>query len=488
MFKIIIENELRAILYSPKFVATFATCSLLMLLSVFVGIQEYRASVRQYEASLSLADQQLQEASSYSGVNMRTYRAPDPMQVFVSGVQNDIGRFSDINASEALKLTNSVYSDDPIFAIFRFIDFTFIVQVVLSLFAILFTFDAINGERERGTLKLIFSNAVSRAEYVLSKSIGAWLGLLAPLAIPVLLSLMLVSLFKIQLQPEHWMRLAILLAAAVLFFTFFVFLGVLISTLTRHSSVSFMLLLVSWVALVLIVPRAAVMAAGQIVPVPSIAEIEGREDGFAKSQWRTYEQQLAKRWQQRNGEMAGLSPADRQAYRDEHLWQWMEQDDAARTEIQEEINAFRTKLNEDLRNRKAELQRSAFTLSRLSPASAFQLTAMNLAGTNIDLKSRYEDSMASYRSELIAYGRRKQKESGTTGGIRITIDSEAGLNISTGRDKGTLDFSDMPRFQPPRRSLAQATAPAVVDLGLLALYSLLALAGAFVRFLRYDVR
>ena len=84
------------------------------------------------------------------------------MQIFASGVNNDIGRLSNISTWTEVKLRQSTYSDDSLFALFRFIDFTFIVQVVLSLFAILFTYDTINGERESGTLKLAFSNAVPR--------------------------------------------------------------------------------------------------------------------------------------------------------------------------------------------------------------------------------------------------------------------------------------------------------------------------------------
>ena len=68
-------------------------------------------------------------------------------------------------------------------------------------------------------------------------------------------------------------------------------------------------------------------------------------------------------------------------------------------------------------------------------------------------------------------------------------DSEAilyALSIGMGRDP--LDLKELPRFQAPEYKFKEAVAPTVVDMGLLALYSLLAFAGAFVAFLRYDVR
>lgn len=488
MLAILIQKELKAILLSPKFAATFATCAVLILLSIFIGIQDYRAAVRQYEAAQQLNEQEMREQTSWRVVSSRVYRQPDPMQILVSGVNNDIGRLSLVNAMESIKLRNSSYSDDPIFAVFRFIDFVFIVQVVLSLFAILFTFDAVNGEREGGTLKLVFSNAIPRAQYILAKFLGSWLGLVLPLLIPVLLGILLIMLHRIPADGVFWLKVAALTGMSILFFTFFIAFGVLMSSLTRSSSVSFLLALVMWVLFVLIIPRTGVMAAGQIISVPSVAEIEGQQDRFEKESWDKHMKDMSARWRSRDAEMEGMSPEQREAYRDEHEWEWLEEEDKARKTMLKEINDFSIKLNEDLRNRKAQQERLGFTLSRFSPASAYQLAAMNLAGTDLTLKTRYEDAMQNYRNTFTSFTEKKQKEAGGIGGIRITVDSEKGFSISGDRDKGSLDLSELPRFQAPVHSFAEALAPTLIDWGLLALCTIGAFAGAFVVFLRYDVR
>ena len=488
MLAILIQKELKAILLSPKFAATFATCAVLILLSIFIGIQDYRAAVRQYEAAQQLNEQEMREQTSWRVVSSRVYRQPDPLQILVSGVNNDIGRLSLVNAMESIKLRNSSYSDDPIFAVFRFIDFVFIVQVVLSLFAILFTFDAVNGEREGGTLKLVFSNAIPRTHYILAKFLGSWLGLVLPLLIPVLLGILLIMLHRIPADGVFWLKVAALTGMSILFFTFFIAFGVLMSSLTRSSSVSFLLALVMWVLFVLIIPRAGVMAAGQIVSVPSVAEIEGQQDRFEKESWDKHMKHMSARWRSREAQMEGMSPEQREAYRDEHEWEWMEEEDQVRKAMQKEINDFSIKLNEDLRNRKAQQERLGFTLSRFSPASAYQLAAMNLAGTELTLKTRYEDAMQNYRNTFTSFTEKKQKEAGGIGGIRITVDSEKGFSISGDRDKGSLDLSELPRFQAPVHSFAEALAPTLIDWGLLGLCTIGAFAGAFVVFLRYDVR
>jgi hypothetical protein len=164
------------------------------------------------------------------------------------------------------------------------------------------------------------------------------------------------------------------------------------------------------------------------------------------------------------------------------------EDDLRRKQVQKDIEEYSLRLDEDLRNRKSEQERLAFTLSRISPASAFQLASMSLAGTDIALKARYEDAMRGYRTSFTQYIEKKQKESGGTGGFRITVDTKKGFQFSAPREQSSLDLSDMPAFIAPRLTFAGAAAPVVVDAGILALSSLLAFAWAFVAFLRYDVR
>lgn len=487
MLTTLISKELRAILASPKFSVTIAAVTILVLLSVFVGIREYQASVRQYETASALVQMEMREARSWMGLNNRVYRHPDPMMIFASGVENDIGRTSAISAWQPIKLLSASYTNDPLFAIFRSIDVAFIVSIVLTLLALLFTYDSVSGEREDGTLQLTFSNSVPRARYLLSKFIGSWLGLGVPLLLPLLLAIGMLFVFQVPLTGEHWLRVAAFVGVSGLLFTLFLAFGILVSTLTRRSNVSFLVALTSWVTLVLIVPRAGVMLAGQIVPVPSVAEVEAQQDGFAKDRWESHMKQISERWREREKGMEGLTAEQRKAKRDEMEWTWAEEDDRSRKELQAEIDENARKMREELRNRKREQERVAFMLSRFSPVSAYQLATMNLAGTDIGVKARYEDGLNEYRKIYNAYRDRKQKESGGSGGIRISVDSNTGIKIDAGRELA-LDLSDMPQFTHPEKEFSTVVSAAVVDYGLLGLMTLLAFAGAFVAFVRYDVR
>ncbi len=72
---------------------------------------------------------------------------------------------------------------NPYMIIFHSIDLALVFGVVLSLLALLFAYDAVSGEREDGTLRLMLSNAVPRDVVLIGKYLGAMACLLLPLAV-----------------------------------------------------------------------------------------------------------------------------------------------------------------------------------------------------------------------------------------------------------------------------------------------------------------
>lgn len=489
MLGTLINKELKAILLSPKFAVSFGLCSVLILLSVFLGIQEYKSSMTQYQTAQQLTDQQLRETAGWMRLATKAYREPSPMQIFVSGLSYDIGRFSPVNAFNTVKLTGSIYSEDTIFALFRIMDFAFIVQIVLSLFAILFTFDAVCGEREDGTLRLVFSSAVPRAKYLIAKSVGAWLGLVIPITIPILISILLIFIYSIPFAVGDWLRLGGLLSVSLLYFTFFIVLGVLLSTLTRRPSVSFLFGLVSWVLAVLIIPRAASTVAGQMVSVPTVAEIDGMRDGYATNRMNSFNEEIMKNWEKwSHDDNASRQTQDTSAQQD-RMWARIQYQDSARKVIQQEIDQYGARLDEGLRQKKNAQMRLALSLARISPAADYQLAAMTLAGSDILMKDRYEEAIGAYRSQVMEFRDQKQAESGPVGGggIMVAIDSDKGVQISAPKAK-PLDLAGFPAFERPKITAGHALASIVVSVGILLLGVILAFGGAFAAFLRYDVR
>ena len=484
MLRTLIEKEWKSVLLSPKFALTFAVTAGLILLSLAVGLREIRTFQAQQAAGRQLLAQEHQEQTGWMGLTSRVFREADPVQIFVAGVHNDVGRLARISPRLEARLDQSIYSDDTILAMFRAFDLSLVVEAVLSLFAILFTYDAINGERAAGTLKLIFSSAVPRARYVLAKFLGTWLGLAVPLALPVLLGLLAAVLARVPFDTGHWMRLGLFLFASAIYFTFFVAFGVAVSALTRRPATSFLVLLVSWVLLVLVVPRAGLIVASEMVRVPTVAEVESQKVGFESRAWNDHRRRLEELWDRREAELAALPEAEREAYEDANLWRWLEQDDQERKALEVEIAERSAKLEEARRHLRAEQQRLAFTLSRLSPASTYRLVAMRLAGTGVSLKTRYEDAARAYKQSFLDY----VEQASDGGGSGHVLRRRGGGSGSLTGATEALDLSGMPSFQTPRLGLAQVASAVSWDFALLAVEVLLCFAVGFVGFLRYDVR
>ena len=72
------------------------------------------------------------------------------------------------------------------------IDWVFIIGGLLSLMALLFTFDAFIGEKERGTLKLVMAQSLPRHTLLLGKFLGALLALVLVLSLALVVNLLVV--------------------------------------------------------------------------------------------------------------------------------------------------------------------------------------------------------------------------------------------------------------------------------------------------------
>ena len=136
------------------------------------------------------------------------------------------------------------------------VDWTFIIGYILSLITLLFTFDSISGERERGTLRLLLAQPVPRHTVLIGKFFGALISILTPLSIALLMNLLVISTSgDVQLDPGAWVRLGIIFFSTVLYTCLFLALGLMVSARVQQSVVSLVILLLVWVILVVFIPN-----------------------------------------------------------------------------------------------------------------------------------------------------------------------------------------------------------------------------------------
>ncbi|HSR54061.1 MAG TPA: ABC transporter permease subunit [Acidobacteriota bacterium] len=468
MFRLIVEKELRDIIGSTKFAVTFLISALLILLAFYVGARNYQLSRAEYETAVSEDLRQMEGLTDWIQAEHSIFLPPQPLGALVTGVSNDIGRNIGLSSRGSLAAEDSRFNDDPIFAAFRFLDLEFVFKIVLSLFAILFVYNAVNGEKEQGTLRLTFTNSVPRDTYMLGKVTGSFLALGLPLLIPMLLGCLILVLMGVPLSADEWMRLGVVSLGGFLLLGAFLTLSLLVSTLTHRSSSAFLALLVAWIFAVLIIPRTSVLLAGRSVEVLSSDEMN-----YQKARLR------AQMWEEDKGKMSEFSPTSGNAQ------DAVKEFNAYMAEVararQERYEAAAGRLEEQRRNQEAVQQRLAFGLARISPVSCFSLAAMNLAGTSLDLKEEYLRQARAYRE---TYSRFISDKTGgmRRGGLILRVMSE------DQEEPEPIDPHEIPpfQFQPPQ--LETALSSSLLDLGILALFNIVFFAGAFISFQRYDLR
>jgi ABC-type transport system involved in multi-copper enzyme maturation permease subunit len=472
MIKLIIEKELREIIGSMRFAVTFGVCSMLILVSFYVGAKNYQVSVAQYEAAKRENIRRLEGLTDWFNVqDYRIFLPPQPLAALVTGISNDIGRTTEVQGRGELSSEDSRFSDDPIFAIFRFLDLDFIFQIVLSLFSILFAYDAISGEKERGTLRLSFAYAVPKDSYIVGKIIGSFLALAIPLLIPVLLGCLLLPLLGVPMSSDEWQRLTLILLCGYLYLGVFLALSVCVSSFTRRSSSSFLMLLVGWIFAVLIIPRVSVLLAGRAVDVPSVDEVA--------SQKNRYNAQL---WEEDRKQMAAFKPTASNDEPQKVVQEFNTFMQNIADERDKKMQEFSSRVNEERSNRQHVQEWLAFGLSRISPASVFSLAVTSLAGTSLSLKDYFHQSAIAYQRLFAKF--MKEKTGMLTGG-RMMIFRRS---VDDGNKPKPIDPNELPSFSYTPMSLHDVFSSSLIDVGLLLFFNLVFFVAAYVGFMRYDVR
>jgi ABC-type transport system involved in multi-copper enzyme maturation permease subunit len=472
MIRLIIEKELRDIFTSTKFLLTFGICALLIVLAFLIGAKNHQIAQGQYEASKRANILQYEGITDWMRVQeYKIFLPPQPLATLVNGVSNDIGRTIEVRGRGELRSEDSRYGDDPIFALFRFLDLEFIFSIVLSLFAILFGYDLINGEKERGTLRLTFSHALPRTQYITAKFIGAFLALGIPLLVPILAGSLLLPAFGITLSGDDWLKLFLIIAAGYISIGTFLALSLFVSASTERSSTSFLVLLSLWIVMVMIVPRLSVVGADQIVNVPSVDEINSQKSRF-----------MSQIWNEDRGKMNSYTPPksqDVQAVMSGFNKFMQELADAR----EKKFNELSARLNEERINRQSEQQQLAMLFSGISPSALFTLAASEISGTGLRMERSYLDQAKEYQRQYAAF--MKEKTGMNTGGFSFVVRMVTDDNAAPPKP---ININELPQFSFTPLSAASGLGPYAGYIGILTGYLMLFVAGAYRAFNRYDVR
>ena len=275
MLLTLIRREFLDNLMTFRFAAAVVIMLLLVVANTVVLIKDYELRLADYNTAVKTHRQELREINkTYSDGMLGVWgamildRPPNPLSIFNTGLDKRLG--NKIKVSHTFVPTiwdaNKYEADNAYFNILTSIDIVLIFQGILSLLALTFAYDAIAGEYEHGTLRLVLSNSIGRGYVLVAKYIGAMVCLLVPLLMSLLLALILLTTSTtVSLDTDDFLRIGGIVFTSLIYLSLFYLIGMFISAITHRTSTALILSLFVWAFLVLVYPN-MILTAVDTVP------------------------------------------------------------------------------------------------------------------------------------------------------------------------------------------------------------------------------
>ncbi len=488
MFGTLILKEIRESIQTSRFLIAVVLCLLFLPMGMLITTRQYERQLTEYNDAVRLY---LQNSEGSIGLGFRAegYRPPSWKSIFSTGLEQFLPKKALTSNTGRYTIVNEADLPNPHSLLFGKIDYQFIVGFVLSLLALIYTFNSISGEKEAGTLRLIMSNSVSRSIVLSAKILGNFIAFLAPFFVALLVGFLLLGFQKniAMFSGDSSIAIMLIVLTSVLFMAVLFTLGVFVSSFTSHSITSMVTLLLIWAAIVLAIPKLSPMLAEIIYPIKSTQVVRMEKENVRanlEKELDTLRRQMFERIMTSHGadfHSLGWPP------RNDDVKQAYEQYDREVVSLQkkydERIAVETSQIDRDYANLSRVQEVIAVNLSRLSPLSCFTYVVTELSGTGLLELENFRDRAGRFQEQVskTIYDNYITRRYGNTSGS---------TSISTMNKEGFSEKNvPVPHMSDYRHvTVTQALKTVWVDILLLALYTILFFAGAFVSFLRYDVR
>ena len=411
----IAKKEFLLNLVSARFIIGFLLCLFLIPFTVTVNIDDYDSRMRVYRVDKANAENSFNNVRVYSQLRPEVVKPPGPLSIFCRGISGNVGNRVKIWLGDKplFATGKAAIRDNPLLNFFFSIDFVGIIAIVMSLLALIFTYDACTREKEEGTLKLQLSNSLGRYIILLGKVLGVYLTILPIVLFCYILSTILILHSpNISFSAGEWGRIILLLFASLLYFTVFIFIGLLISTRLKSSITSIIVCLFFWVFFVFIVPNLAVYMAESWKKVQSYDNLQ------------YVLQDLGKEFNSKCDEYAKILEAPDWWNNMNHEWgsdgrRIMSGSSKSRFEWWRKFHEFSEPLRIDYADKKWNLQKAyldsldeqrnfAEMISLISPSEVFRLISASLCRTDVSSHYLFMERTRRYRDEFIDFFRDKK--------------------------------------------------------------------------------
>ncbi|MGD2246500.1 MAG: ABC transporter permease subunit [Candidatus Aminicenantes bacterium] len=336
-------------------------------------------------------------------------------------------------------------------------DLAFVIRFLLSFFAVMLAFNAITAEKEKGTLRLIFSNPVKRAYLIMTKYLSALLTVALPLLAGLFLSLIILNTagvisFSLGLVWDY----ILLFVIALIYVSFFILLSLFCSTLTSRSKYSLVLCLLFWIFFVVILPKSAGLLLNlKRFDVPTEKQIEELAEKAYRSVWDEHE-----------GEDLVTRGGEEESTR-------------RNVAVGNEAVKAKQDVYDHYLSKKIGTVTTLKKINCISPASLFEYAASSLAGTGLFHFQNFWNQVKQYQNIYTDFFKTEDMK------------DERSFHLFFHPDylsRKPVDFNKIPKFEEKGIERGERIKDSLPYMGILILYNILLFALVFYKFLKYDVR
>ena len=277
MLMALIQKEMMHHILSVRFVALLVLCLLLVPLTLHINYRNYLQNQVNYQESSKLSSAGIKDDPRNPPAPdvevSKLFLQPTSLSVFANGLEESLPSYLGMTRN-GVKHGSISLAEAPVSSALGNLDFLFVVSTVFSLLALLFTFDAVAGEREAGTLRITLANALPRDMFLWSKLIGGYLVFVVPFLVAFLLGLLLLVSQGFPLgESDVFLRVLSLTLVSLLYIGVFFAIGTVISTYLDSSKTALIIAFTVWVLAVLIAPRVGFLTAKLIAPTRAIQSV-----------------------------------------------------------------------------------------------------------------------------------------------------------------------------------------------------------------------
>jgi ABC-type transport system involved in multi-copper enzyme maturation permease subunit len=463
----IIKYEVYKKIQSFHFILLLVTSICLFSLNSVLFIQQFD------EESAYYSEKTVSPYPRPSTISTELYSRPSPLSFIVQdGNKKQTSGYTlkPTGIVEPLPSANTNYKFPDI----PDVDWLFIIEILFSLYTLIFGYNMISGEKESGTLSLIVSNPITRVKVFFAKYLSIMIIVLIPLTCGILINLTIISMYRhAMLTFNSVLTILVIYGISIVYISLFALLCLLFSSLLHQSSLVILVLFFIWLFFYSY-PSISKILVEEFYDLPDEHQISKQIGPLLNDLLTKKIEQIRKRVRMHEFESDNDVKNELQTYMDE---------------TQNQFNSLQTTYYNSIRQRSNLIH----TMSLFSPMVQFQSVLDAMAQTGFIAENIFVSDIEKYSKNYDDYIRKKTgKLIGPWRLHRITYNfllTKEPIDVSTPYpEEYTGDKSDFPVFSHSEMTVSKSIGMSMNYLAGLMLWNMVLLLTSIYAFIRYDVR